>query len=50
VPILRELFGERFDEVVTVAGSAEEAVGVIAARSADVAKWASTAVDRKLRQ
>jgi predicted Rossmann-fold nucleotide-binding protein len=49
VPILRELFGERFDEVVVVAASADEAVAAIEARAADVATWASAAADRKLR-
>jgi predicted Rossmann-fold nucleotide-binding protein len=49
VPILRELFGERFDEVVIVAASADEAVAAIETRSVEVAKWATAAVDRKLR-
>lgn len=49
LPVLRALFGERFDEVVTIAKNADEAVAAIVARSADIAKWAATAVDRKLR-
>jgi predicted Rossmann-fold nucleotide-binding protein len=48
VPILRELFGERFDEVVTVAGSADEAIAAIEARATEVATWASMAANRKL--
>ena len=49
IPVLRALFGERFDEVVTIAKNADEAVAAIAARAPSIAKWASTAVDRKLR-
>jgi predicted Rossmann-fold nucleotide-binding protein len=49
IPLLRALFGDRFDEVITIAKNTDEAIAAIEARSADVAKWASTAVDRKLR-
>jgi predicted Rossmann-fold nucleotide-binding protein len=49
IPVLRALFSDRFDEVVTIAKDTDEAIGAIEARAADVAKWASTAVDRKLR-
>jgi predicted Rossmann-fold nucleotide-binding protein len=49
IPVLRALFGDRFDDVVTVVDSADAAVEAIVTRSADVAGWASTAVDRKLR-
>jgi predicted Rossmann-fold nucleotide-binding protein len=49
IPVLRELFGERFDAVVTVVTTAEAAVDAIMGRSADVARWAATAADRKLR-
>jgi predicted Rossmann-fold nucleotide-binding protein len=49
IAILRSLFGKRFDEVVTVVKAADEAVAVIEERSAGIAKWAATAVDRKLR-
>jgi predicted Rossmann-fold nucleotide-binding protein len=49
IPVLRALFGDRFDDVVTVASDADAAIAAIAARSADIAKWAATAVDRKLR-
>jgi predicted Rossmann-fold nucleotide-binding protein len=49
VPVLRALFGTRFDEVVTIAATADEAVAAIVSRAPDIAKWASTAVDRKLR-
>jgi predicted Rossmann-fold nucleotide-binding protein len=49
IPVLRELFGDRFDQVVTVASTAEAAVDAIVARSAEVATWAQTAADRKLR-
>jgi predicted Rossmann-fold nucleotide-binding protein len=49
VPILRELFGERFDEVVTVTESADEAIAAIESRTTEVATWAAMAADRKLR-
>jgi predicted Rossmann-fold nucleotide-binding protein len=49
IPVLRALFGSRFDEVVSVVSTAEAAVEAIEARSTDVARWAATAVDRKLR-
>ena len=49
VPVLRKLFGDRFDEIVAVVTSAADAVSVIEERSTAIAKWASRAVDRKLR-
>ncbi|HEX4442873.1 MAG TPA: hypothetical protein VHZ81_04815 [Galbitalea sp.] len=49
IPVLRALFGDRFDEVVFVVTSGDEAVAVIEERSLEVAKWAPRAVDRKLR-
>ena len=49
IPVLRSLFGERFEDVVTIVETASQAIDVIESRSADVAKWASKAVDRKLR-
>jgi predicted Rossmann-fold nucleotide-binding protein len=49
IPVLRELFGDRFDDVVSVVATGAEAVAVIEERSVDVAGWASLAVDRKLR-
>jgi predicted Rossmann-fold nucleotide-binding protein len=49
IPVLRALFGSRFNEVVSIVSTADEAVDAIEARSADIARWASTAVDRKLR-
>jgi len=49
VPILRSLFGKRFDEVVIVAATPDDAIAAIVDRSAGVATWAATAVDRKLR-
>jgi predicted Rossmann-fold nucleotide-binding protein len=49
IAILRSLFGDRFDEVVAVVKTADEAVAVIEERSTAVAQWAATAVDRKLR-
>ncbi len=48
-PVLRALFGDRFDEVVAIAKTADEAVGAIVDRAPDIAKWAAAAVDRKLR-
>jgi predicted Rossmann-fold nucleotide-binding protein len=49
IPVLRELFGERFDEVVTIASDGDAAVAAIVSRSPDIARWAATAVNRKLR-
>jgi hypothetical protein len=49
IPVLRGLFGDRFDEVVTIASDADAAIAAIVARAPDIAKWAATAVDRKLR-
>ena len=49
-PVLRALFGERFDEFVTIAKNADEAVAAIVTRAPGIAKWASTAVNRKLRR
>jgi predicted Rossmann-fold nucleotide-binding protein len=49
IPVLRALFGTRFDRIVTVARDADEAVAAIIARSTGVARWAATAADRKLR-
>jgi predicted Rossmann-fold nucleotide-binding protein len=49
VAVLRQLFGERFDDIVIVVGSADEAIAAIEDRAAEVSKWASTAADRKLR-
>jgi predicted Rossmann-fold nucleotide-binding protein len=49
IDVLRSLFGARFDEVIEIVKTAEAAVAVIEERSADVARWAATAVDRKLR-
>jgi predicted Rossmann-fold nucleotide-binding protein len=49
IPVLRALFGERFDEVITVAKDADAAIAAIVDRSAAIATWASRAVDRKLR-
>jgi predicted Rossmann-fold nucleotide-binding protein len=49
IPILRELFGTRYDDVVAVVTSAADAVSAIEERSAGVATWASRATDRKLR-
>ncbi|HEY1529569.1 MAG TPA: hypothetical protein VGF80_02040 [Galbitalea sp.] len=49
IPVLRSLFGSRFDEVVAVAKTADEAIAVIEERANDIATWAKTAVDRKLR-
>lgn len=50
LPVLRALFGDRFEEVVTVAKNADEAIAAIVARADDVATWAPTAVGRKLRR
>jgi len=49
IPVLQNLFGDRFEDVVTVVETAAEAVAAIEARSAKVDEWASKAVDRKLR-
>ena len=49
IPVLRSLFEDRFDDIVTVVQSAEDAVAAIENAAADVAKWAPRAVDRKLR-
>ncbi len=49
IPVLRSLFGERYDSVVCVVTSAPAAVAAIEERSAEVAGWAPTAIDRKLR-
>jgi predicted Rossmann-fold nucleotide-binding protein len=49
IDVLRSLFGARFDEVIEVVKTADAAVAVIEERSTEVAKWAATAVDRKLR-
>jgi predicted Rossmann-fold nucleotide-binding protein len=49
IPVLRALFDERFDDVVAVVRTARDAVAAIEERSTAVAKWASLAVDRKLR-
>jgi hypothetical protein len=50
IPVLRPLFGDRFDEVVVVVRTADEAVAAIEDRAPTVATWAKTAVDRKLRR
>jgi len=50
IPVLRALFGARFDDVVVVAKNADEAVDAIESRQAEVARWASAAVTRKLRR
>jgi predicted Rossmann-fold nucleotide-binding protein len=49
ISVLRQLYGERFDDVVVVVETADEAVAAIVDRAVDVAKWAPRAVDRKLR-
>jgi predicted Rossmann-fold nucleotide-binding protein len=49
IPVLRALFGTRFDDVVTIATTPEAAVEAIVSRAPAIAKWAPTAVDRKLR-
>jgi predicted Rossmann-fold nucleotide-binding protein len=49
IPVLRTLFGDRFDEIVAVVTTARDAVAAIAERSAAVAGWADTAANRKLR-
>jgi predicted Rossmann-fold nucleotide-binding protein len=49
IPVLKSLFEDRFDDIVTVVQSAEDAVAAIENSAADVAKWAPRAVDRKLR-
>jgi predicted Rossmann-fold nucleotide-binding protein len=49
IPVLRELFGHRFDEVVSVVTTGPEAVAAIEDRAVDVATWAPRALDRKLR-
>ena len=49
IPVLRALFGTRFDEVAAVVTSADEAIAVIEERAAHVERWAATAADRKLR-
>jgi predicted Rossmann-fold nucleotide-binding protein len=49
IDVLRSLFGTRFDEVIQIVKTSDAAVAVIEERSAEVAKWAATAVDRKLR-
>jgi predicted Rossmann-fold nucleotide-binding protein len=50
IPVLEALFGDRFDDVVTIAKDADEAIAAIVSRAAAIAKWAPTAVDRKLRR
>jgi predicted Rossmann-fold nucleotide-binding protein len=49
IPVLRALFGKRFDDVVSVVTSAEQAVDAIVSRSAEIDTWAHAAFDRKLR-
>jgi predicted Rossmann-fold nucleotide-binding protein len=49
IPVLRALFGDRFDDVVAVVATGPEAVSAIEERSVEVAKWAPLALDRKLR-
>lgn len=49
IPVLQSLFGDRFDDIVIIVESAEDAVAAIEDRAVDVAKWAPRAVDRKLR-
>ena len=49
IPVLRALFRDRFDEVVAVVRTGEDAVRAIEERSAGVATWARRAADRKLR-
>jgi predicted Rossmann-fold nucleotide-binding protein len=49
IPVLRTLFGDRFDEIVAVVTTARDAVAAIEERSAAVAGWADTAANRKLR-
>jgi predicted Rossmann-fold nucleotide-binding protein len=49
VPILKNLFGDSYDEVVAVVDRPEDAVAAIEERSGAVAAWASAAADRKLR-
>lgn len=49
IPVLKALFGDRFDDVVAVVTSGANAVAAIEERAAGVAKWAPRAADRKLR-
>ena len=49
LPVLRALFGNEYDEIVTVVSTPEDAVAVIGEKSAAVADWADAAADRKLR-
>jgi predicted Rossmann-fold nucleotide-binding protein len=49
ISVLRALFGDRFDDMVMVVNSQDDAVAAIEDRAEGVSRWASTAVDRKLR-
>jgi predicted Rossmann-fold nucleotide-binding protein len=49
IPVLQSLFGDRYDDVVAVVATPEDAVAAIEERSTGVDAWARTAVDRKLR-
>jgi predicted Rossmann-fold nucleotide-binding protein len=49
IPVLQQLFGDRYDDVISVVKTADDAIAAIEARSPDVAKWATKAADRKLR-
>lgn len=49
LPVLQKLFGDSYDEIVSVVTTPEDAVAAIETRSAAVASWADAAADRKLR-
>lgn len=49
LPVLRRLFGDSYDEIVSVVSTPEDAVAAIEERSGAVARWADKAADRKLR-
>ena len=49
IPVLRELFGARFDEVVSVVTTVRDAVAAIEERTPAIAAWADIALDRRLR-
>jgi predicted Rossmann-fold nucleotide-binding protein len=50
IDVLRALFGTRFDEVVSIVKTADEAIAAIEERAADISRWAATAAERKLRR
>jgi predicted Rossmann-fold nucleotide-binding protein len=49
IPVLKALFEKRFDDVIVVVATPDDAVAAIEDRAAGIARWASTAAERKLR-